>query len=444
MPIGTTPNRVVPGLGSAPRTKQEAAIIPGRLKTIARQVRHNLPPSQFKDIPDPRRAQGRRHALPDLLTALLLGLVVGARTLRDVETLLHDLAHRIALGVRGCPSDTTLDRVLHAVDPAALLPRVGEQVRAMHRSKQLDVDPEIGISLVAIDGKTLLAGKTAFHPEAQAQGAEGAGPPYVLRALRAMHTSSAVKPLLGQRIVPAATNEAGIFRSFFEDLIGEYGRTDLLECVTVDAGFTHAEDLRWLDTEGYGFIASLKANQPTLLDGAQRFLGVGEKAPPKGWEKVEESVTPGRRVTRYFARTAGLQRWHPDWPFLRAVWRIRQKTEYAGQTVWEDRYFLTNLPWNRLTPKQALRAVVAHWGIENDANWTFDVCWREDSGAWVGSGTALETLAILRILAFNLIRLLRHRVLRASAREPLPYRRLFELVRMALVLPMPRIDDAFS
>jgi predicted transposase YbfD/YdcC len=143
-------------------------------------------------------------------------------------------------------------------------------------------------------------------------------------------------------------------------------------------------------------------------------------------------------------------RWHPDWPFLRGVWRIRQKTEHAGQVTWEDRYFLTNLPWNRLNAGQAIRAVIAHWGIENQANWTMDVCWREDSGAWAKGGTALETVAILRILAFNFIRLMRHRVLRKSAKDPLPYRRLFDLVRLALILPMEPdgpsqlLDDAFS
>jgi predicted transposase YbfD/YdcC len=413
------------------------------LRTIARQVRHNLPSSRWKDVPDPRRARGRRHRLSDLLQALVLGLVVGARTLRDVEALLRDLGQRQALGIRGQPSDTTLDRAARTVAPSGLRPLVVAQVLEMHRSKQLVPDPELGISLVAIDGKTLATDPVQTHPEGQAQGPDGTGP-FVLRALRAMHTSSAVQPILGQRIIPAATNETATFRPFVEDLIADYGRTDLLACFTVDAAFTSAADLRWLHEGGYGFIASLKGNQPTLLDGAHRFLGEGEEPPPSGWERVEETIDPGRKVTRFFARTADLDRWHPEWPFLRQVWRIRQKTEHAGKVLWEDRYFLTNLPWNRLTPSRAIRAVVLHWSIENGANWTMDVLWEEDRRAWARTDLALETLAILRILAFNLIRLLRHRTLRASARDPLPYRRLFELVRMALTLPESLLRDVFS
>lgn len=338
------------------------------------------------------------------------------------------------MGVVGSPSDTSLDRTLRLLNPGELGSVIAEQVREAHRSKQFPVDPRLGISLVAIDGKVIGTGKEPFHPEAQAQGPEGKGPPYVLRVLRAMLTSTDVKPQIGQCLVPAATNEAGTFRPFVESLIQEYGRTNLLECFTVDAGFTNLEDLRWLNGEGLGFIASLKGNQPRLLEGAQRLLGQGEIAPPGGWECVVETVDTGRRVTRFFARTPEIKTSNTEWEFLRSAWRIRQKVVHGGRETWEDRYFLTNLPWNRLKPEQAVRAVVSHWGIENAGNWTLDVYWGEDRGAWVRSGTGMEVCAILRLLAYNLVRLLRHRMLRSSARDPLPYRRLFERIRMAIVL----------
>lgn len=416
---------------------------PNQLKTIARQVRRNLPTSRWEEIPDPRGERGRRYLLSELLQTLLVGMVVGAKTLRDVEALLTDISNRMALGIRGTPSDTTLDRIVRALSPESLQPLIAKQVRDMHRSKQLGTDPELGISLVAIDGKVLAKDRERGHPEAQAQGASGGGL-YLLRALRAVHTSSAVKPILGQRIIPAGTNESATLVAFVEDLSREYGRTGLLECFTLDAGFTCAEELRKLNEAGYGFIASLKANQPKLLEGAHRFLGVGDEKPPGGWEVVTETVDSGRRVVRFFARTAELDRWHASWPFTRQVWRICQKTTHAGKVTWEDRYFLTNLPWNRLTPAQAVRAVVAHWGIENNANWTMDVCWGEDRHAWARTGTSLETLAILRILAFNFTRLLRQRSLRVSVRDPIPYRRLFELVRMALVLPRTALTAPFG
>ena len=87
----------------------------------------------------------------------------------------------------------------------------------------------------------------------------------------------------------------------------------------------------------------------------------------------------------------------------------------------------------RLTGRRCLAAVRSRWGIENDANWTFDAIWKEDRRAWVRQGTALEALAMLRILAINEVRLLRHRVLRIGRGEhPMPYRSLLRLIRQAL------------
>lgn len=369
-------------------------------------------------------------------------MAAGVPTLREVESLLKDSSNRRSLGVQGCPSDTCLDRTIRMIAPGELLPIIAKQIRTAHRSKQLPIDPSLGISLVAIDGKVLKTGKTQFHPEAQAQGTNGEGPPYVLRVLRAMLTSTEIKPQIGQWLVPAATNEMGVFRPFMESLFQEYGRTNLIECVTVDAGFTHKEDLEWLNQKGVGFIASLKSNQPKLLEGLQLFLGSGEAEPPEGWEGVFETVDPGRRVTRYFARTPKINTWHPEWGFLRGGWRIRQRVEHGGKVTWEDRYYVTNLPWNRLNAARAVKAVVSHWGIENCGNWTLDVHWGEDQGAWIQSETGIEVCAVLRILAYNLIRTLRHRVLRSSARNPLPYRRLFDLIRMAILFPI--MDDAFT
>jgi len=114
-------------------------------------------------------------------------------------------------------------------------------------------------------------------------------------------------------------------------------------------------------------------------------------------------VTGGRVVTRWFARTREMVGWD-DWRCLRQVWRIRQRTETrAGGVTWEDRFYLTNLPWGRLCPGRCLEAVRLHWGIENGPNWTMDVQWQEDRRAWVRQGLGLEVLGLLRAVAYNLM-----------------------------------------
>lgn len=118
------------------------------------------------------------------------------------------------------------------------------------------------------------------------------------------------------------------------------------------------------------------------------------------------------------------------------IWRVCRTVERDGQVIsTEDRLFVSNLRPDRLTDEQCLAAVRAHWGIENDSNWSLDVAWGEDSYTWVKMGVARETLGLLRCIAYNFVRVLRHRVLKGPAKGHIPFRELFERVRDSLVSP---------
>ena len=398
---------------------------------MARHLRRNLPASTWDDVPDPRAARGLRYELGGLLQGLMLGMLTGAVTLRDVEALMQDIVVRRELRVQGTPSDTTYERVIRLMSVGPLMGVLQRQVLAMHRSKQLAVLDDIGISLVAVDGKAIATDAERLHPRAQCQDPDNDAR-YVLRALRAVHVASATKPIIGQLVVPADAGEVDTFPALVEQLHDAYGQTGLLECYSVDAGFFSRSNLELLnDQYQVGFIAALKGNQPTLFDAVKRILGAGVEEPGTGWDKVVTEHRNGRHVTLHFARTRD-----PillaEWPCIRQVWRVRQRVEQGQKVTWEERFFVSNLNWGRLTPSKCLAAVRAHWGIENDSNWTMDAIWKEDSRAWVRQGLALEVLAILRAMAFNIIRLLRHRTLRSEDNRAMPYRRLLQLVRMAL------------
>lgn len=402
----------------------------------------NFPAGVWWPVRDPRSRRGRRHGWTGLLQLLVLGMAVGSRTLRDVEALGPRVVGRHRLSVAQSPSDTQLERVVRGIDPAGLLVVVQEQVRRMHRARQLPVLDALGLSLVAIDGKALATDRERLHPEAQDQSSPGQ-PRFVLRALRAVHVGSAVKPVIGQHIIPAGGGETDALSTLLDQLEEAYGQTDLLECYSLDAGFTSRANLEDIHARNRGYIAGLKGNQPDLHCAAVARLGQASQAPVGGWELTTTERRNGRTVTVQFARTRDrVLLW--DWSCIRQVWRVHQQVEQAGRVTEEDRYFVTNLPWGRVGPDKALAAVRAHWGIENDANWTFDVVWREDTRAWVRQERAIETLSLFRILAYNMVRLWRHRTLRSSAKTPIPYRRILEAIYLALVAPTATLHEGFG
>ena len=98
----------------------------------------------------------------------------------------------------------------------------------------------------------------------------------------------------------------------------------------------------------------------------------------------------------------------------------------------ENRYFITSLPWDRLSGDEILRLVRLHWGVENGCHWTMDVVLGEDDHPWCTQGRALRMLSWLRLLAYNVLRLLRDRYLRSTAGRTMAWDELRRLVRRAL------------
>lgn len=445
-----------------------------KLATVARFLRDNLEASTWQPVDDPRDARGRRYRWMGLLNLLVLGLCVGAATLRDVERLGRQIIVGRAFGLGGTPSDTLLDRTVRQLVPENLSTVLRAQVRALQRSKRLEVDPNIGISLVAIDGKCIGADRVQKHPcstpmtphrrakgaKRSAKGAKTvsvdgenwsvpdmpAGPDgkvYLTKVLRAVHVGSVVKPVVDQFMLPASRGESPFLQQFVQGLVSWYGRA-FVECISLDAGFASQSNLAWLAVMRVHFIVTIKGNAGALCDSLRdKMGGDGDAPPPGGWLVTTTERRSGTIERRMFGRKVEPgDMWGGNY---RQIWRVRRTREKNGQLVSaEDRIFITSLPEDRLTAAQSLAAVRAHWGIENDCHWSLDVPWREDTTAWVKVGLARESLSLLRMLAYNLVRVLRHRVLKGPAKGNIPYRELFERIRDALVSPAVRSAAGFT
>jgi predicted transposase YbfD/YdcC len=67
---------------------------------------------------------------------------------------------------------------------------------------------------------------------------------------------------------------------------------------------------------------------------------------------------------------------HPAWKTVTTIVCIDSVREMNGLIVKETRYFLSSLPPD---PHKILRAVRAHWGIENALHWSLDMTFADDS-----------------------------------------------------------------
>lgn len=355
-------------------------------------------------VADPRQKKGRRWKFEALMQPLLFGFLTNRSSLRNVETMTEIGAPQRV------PDSTLYDLVgkFEDRDVASLRTQLHAQIKSDWRSKSLE---SIGLpcAVAAIDNKTLWSGapEAAKDPEVQLVHPKDRPAYATLRAVRTVLISAASKPAIDQVVIPARTNESGIFPEVLTVLESNYGT--IIEVYSMDAGFCSEANARRVAEAEKGYIFGLKGNQPELLREAERLLS-SQRVPEISteWEPYQGDLI------RYHLYRTGEMEGYLDWSHLKQVWRVEKETlpGQTGERELENHYYVTNLHWGRFNPRQILLAVRSHWGIENHCNWTMDVIWDEDTKVWCGQGLGIRVLGLLRLMAYNLLSHLRRRYLR--------------------------------
>jgi len=414
-----------------------------RLKRIGRFISRCNDQSayQFDDLPDPRDPRGIRWSLGVQLRALWFALLVGASTIRQVESMTEDLGTaRRRNGRRDRLPDSTLEYVLPDMAWSPLRDKLVGQVHDMHRTKALD-PVGLPIGVLAVDGKALGSYDNDAGGFGQRNLREDGSPYWLVRVLRGVLVTAPTKPCVDQQPIAATTNDMGAFPSFFDGVMTAYGRSDMFEVVSMDAGFTSLDNATRVDTAHKAYWMGLKNNQPELIAEARRLLQPRTDPATGAYRVAPEAETPwerhkGLRIRRQLWRTTAMTGCN-GWMHLRQVVLVRQTTEDPSglkPPVVEDRYFLTNLVPGRLDGSQLLVLTRMHWGIENNCFGTLDVQWLEDSRLCCRQGNAPLVLGLLRVMAYNVLGWLRGRHLRSDANRAMSWRELFDRMRMAIVL----------
>jgi hypothetical protein len=166
------------------------------------------------DVPDPRRAQGKRYPLPYLLLFTVLALMSGAHSYRGIITFLEErrelLNRHFGVALKRAPAVNTLRTVLQSLDAEAL-----ERAFRHHARDLLSVVEADGRPVIALDGKTLRGSFDHINDKKAAQ------------TLTAFASSSAI--LLAHTPIDEKSNEIPAA----QQMIGELGLTGVI--FTADA-----------------------------------------------------------------------------------------------------------------------------------------------------------------------------------------------------------------
>lgn len=338
----------------------------------------------FADLPDPRRAQGRRHALSDMIVIAVTAVICAADSWADVhdfgvaklkwfKTFL-ELPHDI-------PSADTFERVFTRLDPDAF-------ERCFGRWTQ-DVSKHSAGRLLAVDGKRIR--RSFDHAWLQSSAV------HLVSAFAAENAT-----VFAQVALEENENEiSGIPRLF--ELLDLHGAT-----VTIDAiGCQTAIAERIVAQDG-DYVLCVKGNQPHLAKALQADLDdlirtQGTSLTHAVCESVE--ADHGRLETRRVWTTSHID-WLGEekarWPGLRSVAVVESTREVSSkEESYERRYYISSL--DGTDAKHIAAAIRGHWGIENKLHYVLDVSFAEDQ-CRVRKGHAAENFSRLRRIALNLLR----------------------------------------
>jgi predicted transposase YbfD/YdcC len=340
----------------------------------------------FADLPDPRRAQGRRHRLSDMIVLAVCAVICAADSWSDVVDFANakltwfatflDLPH-------GVPCQDTFERVFARLDPDGFEQCFMNWAEALAGSSKG--------KLVAIDGKRI---RRSF-----AHAWDHSTATHLVSAF--VHENAAV---LGQLSVDCKENEIVAIPK----LLGLFDLTG--STVTIDAIGCQADIAANITENGGDYVLAVKENQPTLHAALRRnldemilehFNGVRH-----GFAQTVDG-DHGRVETRRVWVTDQLGDWltagqRDRWAGLKSVAVVEATREVPRQkTSVERRYFISSLPG--VDAARMAEIIRGHWSVENQLHWVLDVSFAEDQSRQ-RTDHGPENFSRLRRIALNLLR----------------------------------------
>jgi predicted transposase YbfD/YdcC len=349
----------------------------------------------FAEMPDFRRRQGQRHALPAILSLACCAMLCGYRSYSAIAEWGRNygtgIAHALGF-THNTPCAATLHTIFRRMDRDALETKLGDGAERVVANTP--PAPSASEAAVALDGKTLRGSRK--------QGAPGV---HLLSAL-----SHHLGLTLAQQAVDAKTNEITQVETVLRHLVLKD------RVITMDALLTQRHVAQTIVDEGGDYVMIVKENQPQLRADIELVFTL----PPAG-DRQESARTVdighGRIEQRNITTSEALVG-YSDWPGLARVFELGRHviTQKTGEERAEVVYGVTSLRPERATPGRLLELVRGHWHIENKSHWVRDVTFDEDRSQ-VRCGNIPQVMAALRNTTIGLLRLAGHTNIAAACRR---------------------------
>lgn len=320
-------------------------------------------------IPDPRRAQGRRHPLGILLTLAVLALScgqVGYQSIQEwVENYQDNLVKKVPFLATHLINGSTFQRVFSRIETFTMEQVLGQFIQ--QTTGYASSEP------ISIDGKTI-------------SGVD-------------CHLLSAFAALSKSVLFESGTDTKGKEIPLALDLLDNIPVKGHI--ITADALHTQRKFCQKVTTLGGGYCLTAKGNQEQLAKDLRLFFN---QLPFKAKTTTFTKNTKAKgKLTSHTILTSQDLVEYLAWPGVTHVWQLTREVTAVKtqQTTTEVVVGIARL-LNQTNPEQQIIDLVrGHWSIENNLHRQRDVIFLEDRST-IRSGSAPQVMAALKNLILSL------------------------------------------
>lgn len=346
----------------------------------------------FCELPDPRKARGKRYRLETMLTLIVLAKVCGEDKPSGIaewaKHRLEWLCEVLNLERKTMPHRSSYERVLDGVsweEQEQLVSQVLSGKRYFGKQVVVAMDGKVlrGTLNEKQEGVYLLAaylpgeGIVLMEVAIQGKGQELEAAPQVLKSIDLRDKVVMGDALHTQRAVSIQIVEAG----------GEY-------------------------------VWFVKGNQPQLEEDLRLWFGPdpepipGQAYPPKDFETAQ-SVNKGHGLT-----VSSQLKDFLDWPYQEQVFKLERRLIFTktGEVEQQVVYGITSLTREEISTHRLLQMTRSYWGIENGLHYRRDVTLREDHTRMTRKNAARVMACLNNLILGLLIGKLKYRYLPPARR----------------------------
>ena len=386
---------------------------------------------RLEKVTDARANRCVDHRLPVILNAMIFAMVSDARGLRGAETRTEQIAAKHEggwLGIAQRIADNTFGAVLRWLPTSDLVASLHRMAKAEHRRGNLH-PVVLTVPTAAIDGKNTatlrwhdlcrLAGRDKLQasvedikemfrrrfPQVQIC-VPSHGEPY---GLIRSHTVTLVSSLaaygLHIRNIPGQTNEIGALPETLRELHAAYGRTNIIQMLTTDAGNTSLPTHTLIvNAYNWDYFSQIKSEHGAIYSQATRALG------SKSVDTADATQTQqreGRDVTYHLWRCDLTAAGWLDGSHARQLVRVQRtvKDRDTGVKTVGNRYYVCSRNIADLCAAECLLIPRRHWRCENETHWTDDAILHEDTRRlrWSRHPAGIMAAAVLRMIGTSIL-----------------------------------------